>query len=322
MAEETRKIILGGWGGWEAVTREKEKVVTSMIEMEVSDEEDDHVDATAPEPVGNDDEKVRDTKRGSDGDEFGWGFEDEAKASKGDSEAQDEDGDVTMTQDVGWGFDESANQAGPSNPKTSRTIQQDVAHSAANGSNEASEGDGWDFDLAPSVSQPKANVTPSSPAAAKPAREAKRLGRKVAKIKSNDDDDPWGSGSEATHDSVDLSIPATDKIRSASSTTRTRPSAATEAQSRPNGADDWAWGDEPSAAPKRVKKRRKVLREEQRTIKETFLISRACEKILDMAERVLKESSDLEPSRCVLALPFYREPSKVILACRESENPC
>ena len=321
VAEETRKIILGGWGGWEAVTQEKEKEVVRMVEVEVRDEEGDPVVTGVVQPETVDVEEGNGQKADPNGNDFGWGFDDEAESSKGKSDKEDRDGDVTMTQDNGWGFDESANQAGASKSKPSQTNQPSIANSHANGSNEvASEGDGWGFDLAPLVSESKTAQTPASPVAAKPAREAKRLGKKVAKIKSTEDDDLWGSGTESVRGSPDLSRPAAGEGHSTSPTTQMQTDVQTTAQSTQNGADDWSWGDEPPAAPKRVKKKRKVLREEKRTIKETFLISRACEKILNVAERVLKESSDLDASRYALLLPChplraYRCDGPVLTSC-------
>ena len=43
-----------------------------------------------------------------------------------------------------------------------------------------------------------------------------------------------------------------------------------------------------------AKPKRKELHEVKRVIKETYLVSRACDKLLEIAERVLREARDLE----------------------------
>ena len=267
ITEETRKLVLGGWGGWEAKEAHREKEVVMVVEVEIDDEDNDMemVNASGQQPT---------TSVNDDG--FGWGFEnDKAKAT--------EVADSGMDIDHGWGFDNEQSSAGPSNPRDSPK--------KTNGNVSASTedvGDGWDFEdpIAPaSVPEPPKPIIP-----AKPTREAKRLGRKVAKVTSIVDDDPWGSASESVDDRPNSTMgPSMD------------------AQSHIGGAaptaDDWGgWaGSEKYAktlGPKKVavkfpKARRKELKEDTRMIKETFLVSRACEKLVDIADRVLQEAQDL-----------------------------
>lgn len=269
VAEEARKLIVGGWGGWEAKEAEREREVTVVVEVEVDDE------VEAASAIEKEEENP---------DAFGWGFEDDSAAKKEVAEtvpsagAAGESDDANMDAEDGWGFDESA-QAGPSSPRTAPTEPNGRTANSDEG-----EGDGWDFDDTTAAPAPE----PLKPVLAKPAREAKRLGKKVAKVKAEVEDDPWGSGSEST-------APA--------------PVAQPLQQDEPEPQHDgWGWEEplqtpaapEPAtekAAPVRIK--RKELKEEKKTIRETFLISRACDKLVDMAERVLREAKDLESTSYV-----------------------
>ncbi|ORX34895.1 hypothetical protein BD324DRAFT_682822 [Kockovaella imperatae] len=247
VAEDVRKLIDGGWGGWEAVTEQRDKEVLTLIEVEVSDGEDVGTEVKGEEP-----------------DEFGWGFDDQAD-DKSDAEGVDD----------GWGFDESENaDAGPSKS----------APSLDSSKQEGDTGDGWDFDL----STPQAELPPAPPPVAKPVREAKRLGKKVAKVANEAGDDPWAS--EGEKEPEEAAVPPAET----------------------STADDWAWGDGEQPTKTRTKKKRKLLKEERQTIKETFLISRACEKIVDMADRALMEAVDLE-SKDLLS-PSFRGSHTLLLA--------
>jgi len=262
IAEEARKLIVGGWGGWEAKEAEREKEVTVVVEVEVTDED------------------VPAEQNGDSQDAFGWGFEDDASKQTSTSEAPmiapsrtSETADDSTELDDGWGFDDSA-KAGPSSPR--------IPTKTSNGhptQTEEVEGDGWDFEDAAVPPIPE----PPKPVLAKPAREAKRLGKKVAKVKATAEDDPWGSGSESIASSGVLQPPQPAK---------------TESQD-----DGWGWeepqqksvvSDIPEKRPSPVRPKRKELKETKKTIHEKFLISRACDKLVDMAERVLREARDLE----------------------------
>ena len=247
IAEEVRRLVLGGWGGWEAKEAEREKEISMVVEVEV-----DELEPIESTELAKPTEKVESKET----DAFGWGFDDSPKAEMKED---------PLVEGDGWDFDDSP-QAGPSSPRKEN-----------NGHNEEAA-DGWDFDdpiETPPVEQPK-------PILAKPAREAKRLGKKVAKVKAVQEDDPWGSGSE--------SMPST--------------SAAPEPET---ATDGWGWDEpesEPATAPEPVKPvvaeeqvKRKVLKEEKRLIRETFLVSRACDKVVDIAERVLRESKEVGASK-------------------------
>ncbi|KAK4683475.1 hypothetical protein P7C73_g6781, partial [Tremellales sp. Uapishka_1] len=211
-----------------------EKEIVVVVEVDVED------DAVA--------EKEKNDSGGEmkiDDADFGWGFDEDEE-----SKSKDKGGEVD-TQDDGWGFDDSTSKAGPSK-------SDDLANAAS------PEGDGWDFE---DVSMTSTAPPPPIVKPAKPAREAKRLGKKVAKVKHDIDEDVWGSGSESQ-------VP------------------------KETPKDQWGGWEEPkeevakpALSPKRLKT--KVLKEEKRTVKERYLVSRACDKLLDIAERVLKESRDL-----------------------------
>ena len=245
VAEEVRRLVLGGWGGWEAIEAEREKEVVVMEEVEIEDE-----DALPDQEM----QERADLK--NDNPTFDWGFDDD-ESSLPERPAMPEKVDEPMEADPpevdAWGFDDNP-AAGPSRPR------QDSAE------------DGWEFD---DVSAP-ASARPIA-AAPKPAREAKRLGKKVAKVKSIVEEDVWGaeSGSESTE-------PPGQNGHS------------------PAEVDDWGgWAEEETAKPGKepTRPRKKVLREQRRKIKESFLVSRACDKLLEMAERVLREAQDLRSTR-------------------------
>ncbi|RSH89597.1 hypothetical protein EHS25_002148 [Saitozyma podzolica] len=176
VAEEARKLVLGGWGGWEAVVKDREKEVTVVVEVEVEEE-------ALPAVSASDHAKEK-----TDDDEFGWGFEDESSPSKvqttqknghgNNGEGQVMDVDAAANEEEGWGFDEP-DQAGPSSP---RLDQNQQAADKASISDEAG-GEGWDFDM-------EETPVPKPAPVVKPAREAKKLGKKLAKSKAAETAEP------------------------------------------------------------------------------------------------------------------------------------
>lgn len=255
VGEDVRKLIIGGWGGWEAREAEREKEVVMVVEVEV--DEPDPTDV-AGESNGT---------KAKDDDGFGWGFDDEKEAEKEAEPKSTKETAIDVDADE-WGFDDTP-QAGRSSPRQSPKVSN-----GKHSTEDESMGDGWDFEdpVAAPASPPKPVATP------KPAREAKRLGKKVAKAKAVVEDDPWASGNESTTASIPPSEPVAET--------------------------GWGW-DEPEPQPvvpadeevkpvERVK--RKELKEEKRTMRETFLVSRACDKLVDMAERVLQEAKELSSS--------------------------
>ena len=265
VAEEVRRLILNGWGGWEAVEVERDKEVMTMVEVEVEEEAEDS--------ARYDGAVQKDKKDKTD---FEWGFEDERSRQRegisnvaatsetavhvsDDDQNADDDGD-------GWAFGDENASAGPSKPHQS-------PHSRVNG-------DGWDFDevVNPTTTPSKPHVVP------KPAREAKRLGKKVAKAKTVVEDDVWASEPEST----------------ASSVLQNGDSPAIEPR------DEWGYWADTSLSTARIdssrrysttnapaaKPRKKELQQKRRTVKERYMISRACGKLLEIAERVLREAHD------------------------------
>lgn len=258
VAEDARRLIVGGWGGWEAREAQREKEVVMVVEAEVDEPE----------------AKENSVTKEDDG--FGWGFDDDGAKSHN---VREEVKEKTEEEEVNeWGFDVETPQAGPSSPRKSPQTTNGNHASAE----DESMGDGWDFE------DPVAVAPPSPPklvAPVKPAREAKRLGKKVAKAKNTVDDDPWGSGSESMASSIQAKPQTKEPVP--------------EPQKVPTQDDGWGW-NEPVPTPDVPKEppraKRKELKEEKRTIRETFLVSRACDKLVDMADRVLQEAKELSSS--------------------------
>lgn len=256
VAEEVRRLVLGGWGGWETIEAEREKEVVMMVEEEV----DGEVEPERPthKEVDDKDEDM----------DFGWDFDNDKKNQPSGSRSVDNGGEGMDVDDGGaWGFAEVSAQAGPSKPRQTPPAE--------------THGDGWEFDDV-------AAQTPVKPVAApKPAREAKRLGRKVAKVKTVPDEDVWGSEAE-----------------SVTSEARQNGHVPDPPKAQMDNWGNWINDEGPKteihkemtdgrAAVLAPKPRRKVLREKRRMMKETFMISRACEKLLETTERVLREAQDL-----------------------------
>jgi centromere/kinetochore protein ZW10 len=269
-AEAVRKLILGGWLGWESRQAEREKELVMVVEVEV--EEEDLRNNQEPSGTRSHSGESRRKEVAN-----GWGL-DEEQSQKTDKSPDDGINDDSMDVEEGWGF-EGEHEAGPSSPKRPSDT------TGLSSTDELDEGEGWDFeDPVAAPSQPA--IEPPAPIiASKPAREAKRLGKKVAKVKAQVDDDPWGSGSESlppSHDTTDVEpspvVPQISRVAT--------PSNAQEAPRSPAPPSH--------SAPAVPRSKRKELREERRTIRETFLVSRACDQLLKSAESSLRESEDLK----------------------------
>ncbi|KAK8844568.1 hypothetical protein IAR55_006415 [Kwoniella newhampshirensis] len=276
VADDTRKVILSGWGGWEADEKERSVETVVLVEVEVDDD--------------NGDEKMEDDGA------FGWGL-DAAQAKEDQATDQqtlvEGDADVTMQEDDGWGFDGSTT-AGPSKP-TSPIQSEQQAQPAAE-----FEEDGWDLD--PVVPSTEPTRPPSPPKLVKPAREAKRLGKKVAKARHTDDDDPWGSATDSNRDSPGSSVLESENGYVDKPAPISQPDS--EA-SKVEPDEGWGWDDDPRPDPQpprgqpessAKRPKRTELREERRTIKETSLVSKACESLLDLARGILSEINELHSS--------------------------
>jgi len=245
VGEQVRKLIVDGWAGWEAVSIRRDKEISVVVEVEVDQEEDvdmeNPVEATASNAVPE--PEATSVPPPS------------TKESKVDDDEED-----------GWEFEEPVPivqpEAGPSSPR--RIATEDVD-------------DGWAFDDDLSTPAP----APAPIKAPKPTREAKKLGKKVAKAKQEQDDQDSGVDSTEISRSNSISMP-------------TPPRAATPEVKA--GGMDWAWDDEPKKVEVKPKAKRKVLKDEKRVIKETFLVSKACDTLLELAEHVLRDARKLSDS--------------------------
>ncbi|WWD22883.1 hypothetical protein CI109_107378 [Kwoniella shandongensis] len=279
LADDTRKVVLSGWGGWEAEEKERTSEVVVLVEVEVEAQAGDV------------------QMEGDDG--FGWGFEEEEKAKRA-SEVEDQpstggDADVTMREDDGWGFEGSAT-AGPSKSASPVKVKKQPDQNAE------PEEDGWDLDPVVPAAEPAKPPSPVKPI--KPAREAKRLGKKVAKARHTDDDDPWGSASDSNFESPGSSVLGTENGHG--ETPAVIPNTSSE-ETGPTIEEGWGWDEEQKAEPVLAptepeppapakKTKRTELREEIRTVKEISLVSKACQSILDLAKIVLSEIQELHTS--------------------------
>ena len=246
VGEQVRKLIVDGWAGWEAVSISRDKEISVVVEVEVDEEEDVDMDTKAeidnPIPALKAETSSFPAPA--------------AKSAKTDNEEEE-----------GWEFEEPVTlaqpEAGPSSPRRIATEDAD---------------DGWAFDDDLSTPAP----APAPIKAPKPTREAKKLGKKVAKAKTQEQEDQ------------DSGIDSAEASRSNSIATPTPPRAPTP-ESKAGGMD-WAWDDEPKKEVAKPKAKRKVLKDEKRVIKETFLVSKACDTLLDLAEHVLRDARAISDS--------------------------
>jgi hypothetical protein len=246
IGEQVRKLIVDGWAGWEAVSISRDKEISVVVEVEVDEEEDVDMDTkaeiAASEPVMALETSSVPAPTKS--------------AAKADNEEEE-----------GWEFEEPVAlvqpEAGPSSPR--RIATEDVE-------------DGWAFDDDLSTPAP----APAPIKVPKPTREAKKLGKKVAKAKTQEQEDQ------------DSGVDSAEASRSNSTSTPTPPEAPTP-ESKASGMD-WAWDDEPKKEVAKPKAKRKVLKDEKRVIKEMFLVSKACDTLLELAEQVLRDARAISDS--------------------------
>jgi centromere/kinetochore protein ZW10 len=271
------------------VEKEREKEVTVVVEVEVEEE--------ATQAVSVSDQ----AKEKTDDDGFGWGFEDESSPSKvqrihknGDGNNGEEpvmDVDAAADEGEGWGFDDP-DQAGPSSPRSGQDNQ--VADKASIG--DEAEGEGWDFDM---EETPVAKPAP----VVKPAREAKKLGKKLAKSKAAETTEPAesqeGWASDQSRSESAISSRPNLKVDTGKHSTNRRKVVHAQAHAQ-DGWDDWADDDQPAkgSSPVKSKMKKTVFKEQKRVIVERLLVSRACDKLLEIAERVLREVQELRSARC------------------------
>lgn len=246
VGEQVRKLIVDGWSGWEAMSISRDKEISVVVEVEVDVEDDVDMDlkavATVPNPALQSEPSFDPAST--------------TRTAKTDNDEEE-----------GWEFEEpvaiARPEAGPSSPRRIATEEAD---------------DGWAFD--DDLSAPAPAPVPIK--APKPTREAKKLGKKVAKAKTQEQEDQ------------DSGIDSAEISRSNSTSLPTPPSVPTP-DSRTSGMD-WAWDDEPKKEVAKPKAKRKVLKDEKRVIKETFLVSKACDTLLELAERILRDARAISES--------------------------
>ncbi|WVR03235.1 hypothetical protein IAU60_000226 [Kwoniella sp. DSM 27419] len=303
VADQVRSLILSGWGGWENALKERQKDTFVYVEVEVDEAAENHLSS------GNIDHSAISSQFSSHEDSHAG-----AGLSQNQKETQFTTQDVTM-EDDGWGFDESATPAaGPSTSPTRHKVDAPV--------HEDQEMDGWDLDPAPAsapikpASPPKA-AQPVAAKTAKPAREAKRLGKKLAKVRAEEDDDPWGSGTDSA---VESNMSASVQLSSSGDRASPRPQSPLgtahppeeEEDKKEEEEDGWGWDDDSlptkavsskgvpdvvGTAPTPSKRpTRKEIREEKRTLTEEYRISVACEDLLAAARSVLDDLDELHQS--------------------------
>lgn len=285
VGEDVRRLIVkDGWRGWEGQLVQREKDVVEIVEEEVEvDGEEEHVNGVdsvvgngskSEKPVDHDnvekDQEKEDVVMGNEQEE-GWGFEEKREEALNSQSLREVD------EGEGWGFDE----AQPAKPPTTTAPVDDVVE------------EGWAFDDDPTPPAPVEKPPPPPPKPAKPAREAKRLAKKVGKAKIQDDFE-WGSESEATQSSLP-SPPLPQPPRRTPTPPPAQPMSSV-ISSAEKADDGWGW-DEEEAKPTPVKRQRrriKVLKEQKRRVSEQYLISKACQDLLDMAQDMLREVVQLE----------------------------
>ncbi|WWC57770.1 uncharacterized protein I303_100305 [Kwoniella dejecticola CBS 10117] len=300
VSDDVRTLVTRGWGGWESIEKEQDVEIVRYVEVEVEDE----YPITADSVVGDTNGK----------EEGGWGFSestgnanvspDRSKTNQDHVELS-EDADVTM-EDDGWGFDESAEPiAGPSSPP------KPPVSTVNNGPPE--EDDGWGLDVSSEPPRPEhiAAAPVPTPKPTKPAREAKRLGKKVAKVKQEDDYDPWASPDPG--EDMPKSINGNGNSHLVPQLKSTPISSPPKIVKEDNADDGWGWEDDPipessnkaslvNDAPIKQSPRppiRKEIREERITVQERYLVSTSCEVLVGFAQRLLADIEHISKSEFI-----------------------
>jgi hypothetical protein len=257
VGEQVRRLIVDGWAGWEAVSISRDKEISVVVEVEVEVDEEEQADVE----MGSETVIAPISTQASGTVSVPPPLDKSAKTAN--STANDEE--------EGWEFEEptppAQSEAGPSSPRRIATEDAD---------------DGWAFDDDLSAPTP----VPAPIKAPKPTREAKKLGKKVAKAKTQ----------ELEQDDQDSGMDSAEISRSNSIASPTPPKAPSP-PSKAGGMDWEAWDDEPKKDLQvKPKAKRKILKDEKRVIKETFLVSKACDTLLELAEHVLRDARAITDS--------------------------
>jgi centromere/kinetochore protein ZW10 len=285
--EDVKQLVLGGWGGWDGMEVKREREVSVLVEVE-----EDEPTATA---IGSGKEKTEAVE--VDGDEDGWGLDSPIASTHPDIPAlpRKEEGTaadpvVVDAEEDAWGFDDDDKSKSES---VSTKARAEIPVSTAKA--DADEPDGWEFDLDSSKPAAAASATTKP---AKPVREAKKLGKKVARAK------------QAEADAMaDADIRVEDEQMPSGMSGMSTPASSSEVHSGQDG-DGWGWDEPAAVAPedvardtsqgkvveKQASARRMITRQEKRVVEESYLVSKACEKLLGLVGRCLAESRELESS--------------------------
>lgn len=384
-ADLVRALVLRDWGKWEGTEKKREKEVRVVVEVEVSD--DEHDEDQSMKDRSKEEGKEREAE------DDGWGFG-ETNENQTEQAGMKELNQENMEEaEDGWGFDEDASL--PASSADQGPQEDEAAGWDLNVNNSSSLLDSTPLlhQVVPSPgleartenihaaepdpqsesqreSDPRSESNPVSasapvPAPTKPPREAKRLGKKVAKKSKTEEYDPWDQPVDNDNSLSASTSTLTSASTSSLSSSTPAPSAeipsnndivpiqkpAKEAKklgkkvgkktNKEEERDFWdadipienlgegesglhqtaellgdkAEGDSDgrrrvddpeSISPQtittvmpssRQKRKKTELREEKRVIEEKYLVSTACEKLLDVGRDLLKEVEELQSSR-------------------------
>lgn len=211
-ADLVRTLVLREWGRWEGTEKKREKEVMVVVEVEVSDDEDDEDQSM------KDRSKEEGEEREAEDD--GWGFGETSENQTEQAGTKEVNQENVEEAEDGWGFDEdsslpaSSADQGPqeedeaagrdlnvnnssSLPDSTPLLPQVVPSPGLEARTEnihAAEPEPQSESQRESDPPPESNPVSASapvPAATKPPREAKRLGKKVAKKNRTQEYDPW-----------------------------------------------------------------------------------------------------------------------------------
>ncbi|KGB79864.2 hypothetical protein CNBG_5702 [Cryptococcus deuterogattii R265] len=383
-ANLVRALVLREWGRWEGTEKKREKEVRVVVEVEVSDDEDQSM-------------KERSKEKGEEreAEDDGWGFGEVTENQTEQAGTKEVNQENVEEAEDGWGFDEdsslpaSSADQGPqeedeaagwelnvntssSLPDSTPLLPQVVPSPGLEARAEtihAPEPEHQSQSKSQRQYEPQSESNPGSasapaPAPTKPPREAKRLGKKVAKKSKTEEYDPW----DQPFDNDNSLSASTSTLTSASTSSLSSSKPAPSSETPPNNdiapiqkpakeakklgkkvgkktnkeeeKDFWdadiptenlgggktsvhqtvevlgdkAEGDgdgrgrvdDPesvspqttmTAMPSSRQKRKKTeLREEKKVIEEKYLVSTACEKLLDVGRGLLKEVEELQSS--------------------------
>ncbi|WVQ76901.1 hypothetical protein IAR50_006575 [Cryptococcus sp. DSM 104548] len=332
-AELVRGLVLRGWHGWEGFKWEREREVVGVVEVMVIDDEeaeDQSASAEKEEPGKVEDNGVEeDDGWGFDepvsippkeeevtteaAEDDGWGFDEPIALSKSES-----DPDPIAIPSSGFTPPEPPKSIKP--PREAKRLGKKAVK-------KPKEHDPWDPapDAAPTPSEVSeaSSSRPETPASVTPVseqetngngvgiveagfepkpkpkapREAKRLGKKVGK-QAKKEYDPWDVDAPVA---APAPVPAPTPLSASDSS----PALTEETE------EGWGWEKDTAVAPVPVevpaikedvvsspkKRKRSVLKEERKVVKEVYQVSKGCEELLTIARGLLQEVHDLKSTK-------------------------